>query len=180
MPNEVLRKSGTPVVWADATDYDSAGSGFTRTAQLDLTSISNGAARQGDKVDLGATRPASYSVMVGAEIDVAPTAGNRIDYYWSASFSGTAGTGNEGGASGTDGAYKAGEEAEWVKQLTFMGSLVLTNDAAPVVQRRCINPCFVPPTRYGSVIPYNVSGQALEGDAVEMYVALVPNIDEIQ
>lgn len=181
MANEILVKSGTPVVWADVTDYSSSGSGFTRTHQIDLTSLASAAARQGEKADLGATRPASYSVLVGFELDVAPTAGTAIDVYWSASFSGTAGTGNTGGGSGADGAYKAGEEAEWVRQLIRIGTLTTTADAATTVQRGCINDAFVPPTRYGFPIVLNRStGQAFEGDAVEMYVALVPNVDEIQ
>lgn len=179
MSNEVLQKTGTPVVWADTTDYSSTGSGFTRTHQIDLTSIANGAARQGAKADLGATRAAQYAVVVGMELDVAPTAGNLIEVYWSSSFSSTAGTGNDGGADGTDSAWKAGEEDEWKKQLIHLGNLVCTNDAATTVQRQCIG-FFTPPERYGMPIVLNKSGQAFEGDAVEMYVALVPITDEVQ
>lgn len=179
MANEVLVKNGTPVVWADTTDYSATASGYTRTHQLDLTSISSTAARQGDKADLGATRAARYAVFVGMEIDVAPTAGTVIEVYWSASASGTAGTGNDGGASGADAAYKAGEESEWKAQLTHIGSLVLTNDAATTVQRGFLG-YFTPPQRYGMPVVVNLSGQALEGDAVEMYVALVPVVDEVQ
>lgn len=180
MATEILRKNGTPVVWADTTDYSDTGSAYTRTAQIDLTSIANGAAREGAKADLGATRAAQYAVHVGFELDVAPTAGNEIEVYWSSSASGTAGTGNAGGAAGADQAYKAGEEDEWKKQLIFLGSLVCTNDAATTVQRQCINSNFVPPQRYGMPVVVNKSGQAFEGDAVEMYVALVPIIDEAQ
>lgn len=180
MAAEILDKILTPLVWADATDYSATGSGYTRTAQLDLTSLANGAARQGDKADLGATRAGRYEVHVGFELDVAPTAGSEVDVYWSSSASATAGTGNEGGASGADGAYKAGEEAEWVKQLTYVGSIVLTADAATTVQRRCVNVAFVPPQRYGMPVVYNRSGQAFEGDAVEQYVALVPVAYESQ
>lgn len=180
MANEVLVKTSTPVVWADATDYASTLSGLTRTHQLDLTSIAAGAARQGDKADLGATRAERYSVQVGFEVDVAPTAGTLIEVYWASSFSGTAGTGNTGGASGADGAYKAGEEAEWKKQLVFVGALVCTNDAATTVQVQSINESFRPPQRYGMPVVVNGSGQALEGDAVEMYVALIPIVDEVQ
>lgn len=179
MANEILHKTGTPVVFADTTDYSSTGSGFTRTAQIDLTSIANGAARQSDKVDLGATRARQYAVMVGIEFDVAPTAGNAVHFYWSDSHSATAGTGNSAGASGADGAYKAGEEAEWLKQTINIGSLIVTNDAATTVQRQTVG-IFTSPDRYGQVIVLNSSGQALEGDAVEMYVALVPVTDEIQ
>lgn len=179
MANEILVKSGTPVVFANSGDYSSTNSGYTRTAQINLTSIANGAARQSDKVDLGATRAFRYSVRVGMEIDVAPAAGTLVEFYWSASFSGTAGTGNEGGASGADGAWKAGEEDEWKKQLIHLGNLCLTNDAAPTVQVQTIG-SFSPPTRYGQVIVLNKSGQAFEGDAVEMYVALNPLPDEVQ
>lgn len=180
MANLVHINEGTPVCWADTTDYSATGSGITRTHQIDLTSLASGAAREGAKADLGDPRADAYAVLVGFELDVAPTAGNVIDVYWSPSFSGTAGTGNAGGASGADGAYKAGEEAEWVKQLVYVGSLVCTADAATVVQRQCINPAFVPPTRYGSIVVVNNAGQAFEGDAVEMYVALVPEPMEIQ
>ena len=113
MANEVLVKDGTPKVWADTTDYSSTGSGFTRTDQIDLTSLANGAARQGAKGDLGATRAARYSVTVGIEFDVAPTAGVEVEVYWSSSFSATAGTGNAGGASGADAAWQAGSEDEF-------------------------------------------------------------------
>ena len=179
MPTEIKQKAGTPIVFADTTDYSSTTSGLTRTAQIDLTSVANGAARQSDKVDIGATRAAAYLVRVGIEIDVAPTAGNTIEFYWSGSFSSTAGTGNAGGASGADGAYKAGEEDEWKKQLQFLGNLVLTADAAPTVQIQDIG-ILTPGDRYGQVIVVNKSGQALEGDAVEMFVALIPIVDEYQ
>lgn len=177
--NEVLHKSGTPIVWADTTDYSSTASGYTRTAQIDLTSIAANAARQGDKVDLGATRAARYAVYAGIEMDVAPTAGLTVQFFWSSSFSATAGTGNDGGASGADGAYKAGEEDEWASQLLRLGTMVLTNDAATTVQRQFLG-FFTPPNRYGMPVVVNKGGQAFEGDAVEMYIALVPIVDEIQ
>lgn len=179
MANEVLEKLGTPVVWADTTDYVSTGSGYTRTAQIDLTSIANNAAREGAKVDLGATRAAKYSVHLGMEIDVAPTAGNLVEVYFSWSASATAGTGNDGGAAGSDQAYKAGEEDEWKKQLDGPYLMVLTNDAAPTVQRQMAGTLRAL-QRYVSPVVVNKSGQAFEGDAVEMYIALVPIIDEIQ
>lgn len=177
MANEILHKVGTPIVFADTTDF--AGSGYTRTAQIDLTSLANGAARESDKVDLGATRARLYGVAVAIEFDVAPTAGNTVEFYWSASPSGTAGTANDGGAAGADQAYQAGSEDEWKRQLIFLGSLIATADAATVVQRQTVG-YFTPPERYGQIIVVNKSGQALEGDAVEMYVALVPIVDEVQ
>lgn len=180
MPNEILVKQGTAVCWADETDYSAANSGIARTHQIDLTSLADTKARQGAKADLGATRPAGYGVEVGIEMDVAPTAGEVVEVYWSLSYSGTAGTGNMGGASGADAAYKDGEETEWVKQLIHIGTLVLTADAATTVQIACVNPYFSPPTRYGMPVVLNQGGQAFEGDAVEMFVALVPQTDELQ
>lgn len=179
MPTENLQKVGTPIVFADTTDFSGTASGLTRTAQIDLTSIANNAARQSDKVDLGATRAAAYRVRVGIEFDVAPTAGTTVEFYWSESFSGTAGTGNTGGASGADGAYKAGEEDEWKKQLTFIGSLIATADAATVVQYQDVG-ILMPGDRYGQIVVVNKGGQAFEGDAVEMFVALIPIVDEFQ
>ena len=179
MPTEIKQKVGTPIVFADTTDFSSPSHGFTRTAQIDLTSLANNAARQSDKVDLGATRAAAYGVRVGIEMDVAPTAGTVIEFYWSGSASATAGTGNAGGCSGADGAYKAGEEDEWKKQLQFLGNLVLTADAAPAVQIQDIG-ILTPGDRYGQIVVLNKGGQALEGNAVEMFVALIPIVDEYQ
>ena len=71
------------------------------------------------------------------------------------------------------------EESEWVEQLTYVGHVVLTADAQPTVQQQCVG-VFSPPTRYGMPVVYNLGGQALHSDAVEMYVALVPIVDEVQ
>lgn len=179
MANEVLVKVGTPVVWADVTDYSSTGSGFTRTHQIDLTSLAAGAARQGAKADLGATRAKVYTVRAAIEWGTAPTAQGLVEIYWSGSYSGTAGVGNDAGASGSDAAYKAAEEAEWSRQAIYIGSLVATNDAAGTVQYQTVG-SFTPPSRYGQVIVYNRSTQAFDTDATNMLVALIPVVDEVQ
>jgi len=179
MANIINHKEGTPTVFADTTDYSATNSGFTRTDQLDLTSIANNAARESTKADLGALRARLYAVRVGIEYDVSPTAGTTSEFYWSASFSATAAVGNDGDVSGADSAFNASSEDEWKKQLIFLGSLINTADAATTVQYQTVG-YFTPPHRYGQVIVVNKSGQAYEGDAVEMFVALVPIIDEIQ
>jgi len=178
MANEVLHKTGTPLVWA-AADYGDGDFSGGEDYALDLDSLADGAARQGGKGDLGATRARLYMVVVAIEFDVAPTAGTTVDFYWSSSQSETAATANMGGASGSDGAYKAGEEAEWVKQLEYLGSLTATNDAATTVQKQVIG-AITPSQRYGMPVVVNNGGQALEGDGVEMYFALVPIVDEVQ
>jgi hypothetical protein len=167
---------GTPIIWADATDWPDGGAhGFGNdNYQIDLTSLANNAARQGVKGDLGATRSPTFAVRVGIEVDVAPvsTGAAYVEFYWSASSSGTAATGNDGGTTGTDAAYA--DPTEWTRQLTYIGSLICTADAAPVVQIQTINEAFQPPTRYGMPVVVNKSGQALEGDAIEMFIALIP------
>lgn len=181
MASEILVKQGTAVCWADTTDYSATNSGIARTHQIDLTSLASTKARQGAKADLGATRSAGYAVIVGIEMDVAPVAGTVVAVYWSPSYDSTAGTGNAGGASGADEAYKDGEESEWVQQLIHIGDVVMTADAATTVQVQCVNPYFMPPTRYGMPVVYNQNTlQAFEGDAVEMFVAFVPVTDESQ
>lgn len=182
MATEIKVKDGTPIVWADTSDFSSTNNGYTRTHQLDLTSVADGAARQGAKADLTATRAARYAVHVGIEMDVAPASGATVDFYWAASPHATAATCNPGGCSGADAAYTgtAGDSLDdSLKQLIYLGSLVLTADAATVVQYACIGE-FVAPLRYGMPVVDNNGGQAMEGDAVEMFVALTPLIDESQ
>jgi len=182
MASEIVVKDGTPIVWADDTDFTGTLSGYTKTHQLDLTSLANGASRQGAKADLTAKRAARYAIHVGIEMDVAPASGATIDFYWAASSHTTAGNCNPGGTSGVDAAYtgSAGDSMDdSLKQLIYLGSLVLTADAATVVQYATL-PEFVAPLRYGMVVVDNNGGQALEGDAIEMFVTLVPLIDESQ
>ena len=179
MTQEILLKQDTAIVWADTTDY--AGDLGGRTDQIDLTSVASTAARQGVKKDLGATRAAVYAVEVAIEYDVAPTSGNVCSIWWAASVSAVAGTANPGGVSGTDAAYTgtAGDSlADSIKQLTLIGNLVCTSDAAAVVQFQTF--IFSPELRYGSPVVWNEADQALEGDAVEMGISFTPLIDEVQ
>ena len=178
---------GTPICWADTTDYNSANSGIARTDQIDLKSLADNDARQGVKKDLGAARAPAYSVQVCFELDVAPTAGEPVFVYWSSSNSGTAATGNDGGAAstGADADWDPGGAAEadrdeYSRHLVFIGALACAADAAPARQVATINSHFVPPTRYGFPIVYNKSGQAFEGDAVEMYIALIPKTENVE
>jgi len=183
---DVTLAMGTPVCWADTTDYNSAVSGITRTHQIDLTGLATTDMWQGAKADLGATRPPAYAVKVCIEMDVAPVAGGPVAIYWSSSFSGTAGTGNDGGAesAGADSDWDgiagggAAEQAEYRSHLTLIGVLPAGADA-DIPQVRTINNYFVPPTRYGFPIVHNGSSQAFQGDAVEMYIALIPITENV-
>ena len=178
MANEILVKDGTPVVWADTTDYSDSDN-FTRTHQIDLTSLAATKARQGAKADLGATRARQYAVKVAIEWGAAQVAGKAIEFYWSASHSDVAATGNDAGASGSDAAWRDGTEAIWKKQAIYLGSLIANATGAGTVQRQTIG-IFSPPMRYGQPIALNMSAQALDSDATNMYIALVPITDESQ
>lgn len=179
MANEILVKSGTPVVWADITDY--AGDGGARTHQIDLTDLADGAARQGAKADLGATRAKQYTMTVCVEMAVPPASGAAVDIYWASSPHATAGTLNPGGCSGADAAYtgSAGDSLDdSLMQLLPLGGMSLTSDADPVLQTYTVT--LFPPHRYGMPVIDNNGGQAMHSDAIECFISLTPIIPEVQ
>ncbi len=165
MPNEVLVKQGTGKVWKNSGgDY-----------AITLAGLADGAGRCGLKGDFGATFAARYSVTLEVNMDVAPTAGKTVEVYWAPSHDNST---FPGGATGTDAAYKAGEEDEWKKQLMLIGALVVTNDAETVVQTQAF--VFSPPTRYGCPVVVNKAGQTLEGNDNSHKITFTPLIDEVQ
>lgn len=180
MPNEILAKNGTQIVWADIGG-DFGGSPVAGTDQITLVSVASTAARQGVKVDLGATRAARYDVTLRVEYDVAPTSGDICSLWWAPSESAVAATANPGGVSGTDAAYTgtAGDSiADSILQLQHVGDLICTSDAATVVNQQSWT--FFPACRYGSIVVYNEADQAFEGDDIEMSIIFTPVIDEVQ
>lgn len=171
MANEILVKSGTAIIWK------ASGGNYVIT----LASIAVDAARQGAKGDLGATRAARFAFTVEINMNVAPTAGDVIEFYWSSSPSGTAATQNDGAASGSDAAYtgSAGGSVDETKvQMIWAGNLVLTPDADGVVQQSTF--VFSPPQRYGMPVVVNKADQILEGDDDSHRITLTPIIDEVQ
>jgi hypothetical protein len=179
MANEVLQKVGTWIVLADATDFDNDPA--NDNVQMDLTSLANGAARQSAKFDFGATRARRYNVAASFEVDVAPASGETIDLYLAPSLEVTAGDSNPGGISGADAAYTgtAGDSlADSLKQLDFIGSVICTADADPVMQTQYF--VYAPHARYGSLVVFNQSGQAFVGDATHHFIIFEPIVDEIQ
>jgi len=171
MANEILTKTGTALVWkASGGDY-----------AITLASLAVNAARQGAKGDLGATRAARWSAFIEINMDVAVTAGDLIELWWSSSPSATAGTQNTGAASGADAAYtgSAGGSVDETKlQLQLIGSLILTPDADTVVQTQEF--VFFPLQRYGMPVVVNKADQILEGDDDSHRITLTQIIDEVQ
>ena len=183
MATEILIKNGTPIVWADTSDYNpAAGVIYTRTHQLDLTSLANAAARQGAKADFGAARGGAGMLRFCPELDAAPASGATIEVYLSFSSHATAGLDNPGFCTGADAAY-AGTTgdgiADSVKLMVGPFLYVCTSDLAAISLPMDIG-IIVPPLRYGSPVVVNSSGQAFEGDAVEMFLAWIPIVDEFQ
>lgn len=166
MANEIKLKQGTAITWkASGGDY-----------AITLASLAAAAGRNGVKGDLGATMAPAYSVFAHFEFGTAPTAGGTVAVYWAPSNDNTI---FPGGATGTDAAYKAGEEAEWSKQLTLIGVLVATNDGAGTVQHQMIG-TLRPTSRYGAPVIINNASQAFDSDDTNQSLVLVPITDEIQ
>ena len=180
MATDNLLDERTPIVWANLGDY--AGDGGVRTDQIDLTGLAAGAAREGDKVDLGNPRAAAWGATIGVEMNVAPAVATRnVSLWWAASINAAAGTLDPGGVSGADGAYTgtAGDSlADSILQLILIGVLPATSDADGVIQ--AMTWIFSPQTRYGTPVVFNETDQAFEGDAIEMFITFTPIVDESQ
>lgn len=144
---------------------------------LALASTADGAAKQSDKVDLGADRAEEYELFGCVDFTgETPTAGAQVDYYWAPSTSSTQANGNVAGNSGAnaaapDGALGSITLAEFLLLCIPIGSLIVHDGA--VVQNGYVGK-FRPPTQYGQLIVVNNSGDAFEADDVEMHQVLVP------
>jgi len=160
MVNDVLLTQGTTITWT------SAGGDETLT----LTSLANAAGRQGDEHDFSATFPAKVRIELEVDFNVAPTAGNTMDVYWSSSDDGTD---YDGECTGADAAYST--EAD-LKRLHYVGSLAASNDTDP--QRASW--VFFLPARYGLPVVFNSSGQALTATGTDQIVTVTPLVDQIQ
>lgn len=154
LPDQFILTQGTAVIWGE-----SGASGVTATLSLD--GLASGAARMGASVDLGANWNRLYLVELRVESGTAPTAGNRVDLYFASS---TDNTNWPGGVTGSDAAYKAGEEAEWLKQLSsgYVCSLIATNDTNTVQIQNGVY--WTPKGRYVAPVLFNQLGQAFRDE----------------
>ena len=185
---DVLITVGTQICFADfdgdfsaaaGTDLEVAGA---TQIEMNTASVADGAGVNSDKLDLGATRAPSYSVMAAIEFAASVVAGNTVDLYWAPSTQSTAANGNPGGVDGSDGAYTGttgSTVAESVLQLHYIGSFITTDDATTTVQVAYVG-SFTPTERYGTLVLVNNSGVALHSDDVETHVVFNPNIPQGQ
>lgn len=160
MPNEILQKQNTDVVWTSAGGDE----------VITLTSLATGNGRMGDEHDFGATHAARLRIMLEVDFDVAPTAGLVIDVYWSSSHDGTD---YDGECTGADAAYNSEDD---MNRLHYVGSLVASNDTDPQMASWVL----FTPARYGLPVISNLSGQALTNVGTDQIVTVTPLVDEVQ
>lgn len=185
--NQVLQSAGTAILWTNSTYSPGTNTILgTRNANfdIDVASLAAAAARMSLKGDLGATHSALYSLDATTEIASDPAAGGTVDFYWSKSHSVTAAVGNMGGTSGADAAYTgySGHTlAESLKQLMYMGSLLLgvQNDADGVVIGEA-GLWEAPPQRYGVLVVVNNASVGFHTDSVEFAFRMTPVFPDIQ
>ena len=160
MPNEILQKQDTDITWTSAGGDE----------VITLTSLADGDGRMAEEHDFGATYTALIRISMELDFNVAPTAGEVVDLYWSSSHDGTD---YDGECTGADAAYNSEND---MKRLHYVGSLVCTNDTDPQRQSWM----FFIPTRYGLPVVSNQSGQALTNVGTDQLVIVTPIVDEIQ
>jgi hypothetical protein len=160
MPNTILQKQDTDITWTS--------SGGTEV--ITLTSLANGDGRAGEEHDFSATFPIRIRVSLEVDFNVAPTAGEVVDVYWSSSHDGTD---YDGECTGADAAYNSEDDMD---RLHYVGSLVASNDTDP--QRASW--IFFLPAQYGLPVVSNQSGQALTATGTDQIVTVTPLIDEVQ
>jgi hypothetical protein len=136
---------------------------------LDLGSLANAAGRQGDKHDFTATFPECVRIELLIDFNVAPTAGNTVDVYWSSSDDGTD---FDGECAGSDGAYSTQSDTA---RLHFVGCLSASASTSP--QRASW--VFYLPARYGVPVVRNSSGQALTSVGTDQVLTVTPLVGDI-
>jgi hypothetical protein len=178
LPDYIRNEPGTEIT------FKSSGG----TAAISIASVANAAspatssgARQSAKADFGATHAEWFDVFMSAEMAATPTAGAVIDLYLSPSSSATAGTDNLGNCSGADASYTgySNNIDAAVKQLIYVGALVLTAQATTTVQSGFVGSVRVP-QRYGSVVVVNRGGSAIHSSDSNCTIRFVPQSVKVE
>jgi len=189
LPDSAKLVIGTIIVVADTTDHAPAAANNlgTRTDQIDCTDLAAGAARQSAKIDFTANIDLEYVLACVVEWEATPeiAAGETLDFYMAWSHSATAATGNPGGVSGLDSAYTgyaAGLLDNSLKQLHFLGSMVMDNViTTDQAQIDTAIVTFTPRARYGTLVVDNsAAAAALHSDMVETSFVITPLVLQIQ
>ena len=184
MPSDLSLTVGQQILFNVAGSYAPATLnnlevGTATDVAFDLTSVAAAEAEASAKADLGANRAPEYAIHAAIEMAVAPVTGTTFDFYWAPSGLATAGAGNPGYVSGSSAAYTGtpGTLAEGLKQLEYIGSMVMGADATATIQMAFIA-IFKPPTRYGCLVVVNNTAQATHSDVVEQAVSFTPIVPQ--
>lgn len=186
--SESLVKYGTQLLFADhAADFGAAPAtaansliiGTPTDVQMNMSVIAATAAWQSAKTaslaKVGSAWPEEWKLGACMESTATPTAGGTFDFYWNSSPNSTAGTGNSGGASGTDLAYTAAALSQFINigSLTVRANVINISDSIGVLRMTNL---------YGSLIVVNNTSVAMvaDGDADEIHVTLTPIIPDLQ
>lgn len=160
LPDYFKREFGTAKTWKA-----SGGTGV-----ITCTSLANGSAQEGAKIDLGANWARAWLVTFETKLASAGTDGSEIELYTNQSISGTPGTSENGGATGADAAFS--NAATLKHQWTPVGSIAVAAAASTGVQRQSFE--FTPSARYQSPLVVNNSGQAFSGSAGDTIITWTP------
>ena len=189
MANEQLVKTGIQFLFADhATDFGAAPAtaansliiGSPTDVQMDLTglSASGGATqRQSAKADLTTPWSGLWTVDACIEHETAPADGGVVEFYWGASPSATAGTGNPAGLGGSDASYAPASGLNG--QLQFIGVLSLRNNVINIGHVGIFTPWY----RYGMLVVVNQGSTATRSTATAMdetHIVMTEVIGELQ
>ena len=161
MANEILQKPSTQVNWGSA-------GGETHT--LTIANLANGAGRVGVKHDCGATHAQRWRWYAKLDFNVAPTAGNTVDFYMAFSHDNTNFDGDHGGADAALGSTTQ------LPNMQYIGSHVCLNNT----DNQWSGGIFFMDSRYVAPCIYNASGQLLTNAAADQEFIIEPIIDEIQ
>lgn len=187
LPDTAKRVLGTVKVFSKSGVYSPTDAGQPTGSDADITLSAlgtGGVARQSVKLNLGSVNlDVEYLMKAYIEFHSAPTAGGTVDFYLGWSNDATAGEDNPGNLSGADGVYQgygadtaSGTEA--LKQLDYIGSLVVTADAD--IQVGVIG-LFIPQEQYCClVVVNNASVNIANTDGIETGVAIYPVQNQVQ
>ena len=187
MANEQLAKTGVQFLFADhAGDFGAAPAtaansliiGTPTDVQLDLTGVAaSGGARASAKADLTTPWAPLWTVDACLEYETAPADGGFVEFYWAASPSSTAATGNPGGLTGSDAAFT--KTSGLLGQFQLIGVLSLRNNVINIGHVGI----FTPQYQYGMIAIVNQGSTALRSTATAMdetHIVMTELIGELQ
>lgn len=186
MANEILVKTGIQFLFADhATDFGAAPAtaansliiGAPTDVQIDMTGLATGGAREAAKADLTTPRAALWTVDACLEFESAPADGGVVDFYWGASPSTTAATGNPAGLTGSDAAFT--DTVGNLGQMQFIGAMTLRNNVINIGHVGIFSPAY----QYGILLLVNNGTTAFRSTATAMdetHIVMTEIIDEVQ